>query len=144
MPASGIPTAFVWPATCPPCPEQAGELVFVAMQASDAPGFLALVKRLVPTGAVMLNPHDVLKAALPAAERRLQPDLTARQRDIVALLVEGLSNKQIARRLGLSHFTVRNHVSQVLRAFDLATRQQAIARFKRDAVSQNQACSSLA
>jgi DNA-binding NarL/FixJ family response regulator len=41
--------------------------------------------------------------------------LTDRQREILHHLLDGLSNKEIARQLGLSHFTVRNHVSNILR-----------------------------
>lgn len=41
------------------------------------------------------------------------PALTGRQHDILELLVTGLSNKEIGRKLNLSHFTVRNHISQV-------------------------------
>lgn len=41
--------------------------------------------------------------------------LTHRQREILDYLLSGLSNKEIGRKLGLSHFTVRNHVSNILR-----------------------------
>ncbi|MBU0824910.1 MAG: LuxR C-terminal-related transcriptional regulator [Alphaproteobacteria bacterium] len=41
--------------------------------------------------------------------------LTVRQREIMGYLLRGLSNKEIGRKLGLSHFTVRNHVSNILR-----------------------------
>lgn len=57
-------------------------------------------------------------------------ELTTRQRDILALLVEGLSNKEIGRRLSLSHFTVRNHISQVMRRLDASTRSEIVAKFK--------------
>lgn len=56
------------------------------------------------------------------------PDLTTRQRDIVMLLIKGLSNKEIGRKLALSHFTVRNHVSQILRLLKVSSRKGAIAR----------------
>lgn len=41
--------------------------------------------------------------------------LTHRQQEILNYLLIGLSNKEIGRKLGLSHFTVRNHVSNILR-----------------------------
>ncbi|WP_293812516.1 LuxR C-terminal-related transcriptional regulator [uncultured Bosea sp.] len=56
------------------------------------------------------------------------PELTARQRDIMGLLVEGLSNKGIGRKLSLSHFTVRNHISQIMRQLNASTRKEVIAR----------------
>lgn len=55
-------------------------------------------------------------------------DLTTRQREILALLATGLSNKEIGRRLDLSHFTVRNHISQIMRLLGASTRQEAVAR----------------
>jgi Response regulator containing a CheY-like receiver domain and an HTH DNA-binding domain len=55
--------------------------------------------------------------------------LTSRQRDVLALLLEGMTNKEIGRKLSLSHFTVRNHVSQSLRILNLPSRKAAIARF---------------
>lgn len=56
------------------------------------------------------------------------PELTARQRDILDLLAEGLSNKEIGRRLSLSHFTVRNHIAQLMRLLGASTRQEVVAR----------------
>lgn len=53
---------------------------------------------------------------------------TGRQREVLALLIEGLSNKEIGRRLSLSHFTVRNHVSQSLRLLNVSSRKAAIER----------------
>lgn len=56
------------------------------------------------------------------------PELTVRQRDILGLLADGLSNKEIGRKLSLSHFTVRNHISQVMRLLDASTRKEVVAR----------------
>ena len=57
--------------------------------------------------------------------------LTPRQADIAALLRKKRSNKLIAKELGISHFTVRNHVTILLRRLDVQTRDriagQAIA-----------------
>lgn len=50
------------------------------------------------------------------------PQLTTRQQQIMNLLQDGQSNKQIARRLGLSHFTVRNHVSKLLQMHNVHSR----------------------
>ncbi len=57
--------------------------------------------------------------------------LTARERGILALLTEGLSNAEIAERLGLSEKTVRNHISSVFDKLGVWTRAQAIV-FARD------------
>ena len=49
--------------------------------------------------------------------------LTDRQREILDYLLGGLSNKEIGRKLGLSHFTVRNHVSNILRVLGYPCRR---------------------
>lgn len=52
--------------------------------------------------------------------------LTQRQRDVLLLLCEGLSNKHISRRLGLSDATVKTHVASVLRVLGASTRLEAV------------------
>lgn len=50
------------------------------------------------------------------------PGLTERQIQVLTLLGEGLSNKAIARVLGLSHFTVRNHLMALFRLYGVSRR----------------------
>jgi two-component system, NarL family, response regulator LiaR len=52
-------------------------------------------------------------------------DLTARERDVLRLVVEGLANKQIAQRLGIGEKTIKTHVSRVLAKLGVADRTQA-------------------
>lgn len=52
-------------------------------------------------------------------------DLTTRQREVLSLLAEGVSNKEIADRLGIAEATVRVHVSSVLRVLRVENRTQA-------------------
>ena len=64
------------------------------------------------------------KASLPQAF----PELTEREREILALIAQGWNNAEIAGRLVLSQKTVRNHVSNVFSKLQVADRAQAIIR----------------
>ena len=68
--------------------------------------------------------------AHPSGARQLsQPeDLTPREREVLDLLADGASNRQIARSLGLSLKTVQNHVSRILDKLQAADRTQAALR----------------
>jgi DNA-binding NarL/FixJ family response regulator len=52
-----------------------------------------------------------------------QIPLTHRQSEILALMLDGLSNKAIGRQIGISHFTVRNHVSKLMQILNVPTRR---------------------
>jgi DNA-binding NarL/FixJ family response regulator len=56
----------------------------------------------------------IVKEATPPPRNRVAPLLTSRQREIAAAVAEGLTNTQIARRLGLAEDTVANHVRQAM------------------------------
>ncbi|GIH74548.1 response regulator [Planobispora longispora] len=56
------------------------------------------------------------------------PELTRREREILAMVAGHLTNPQIAARLGLSQKTVRNHVSAIFTKLQVADRAQAITR----------------
>ncbi|MFI5939683.1 response regulator [Streptomyces uncialis] len=58
--------------------------------------------------------------------------LTAREREVLGLVAEGLSNAQIARRLHMTEMTIKTYVSRVLAKLDCANRVQA-ALLSRDA-----------
>ena len=61
--------------------------------------------------------------SLPSIE---QLGVTPRQADVLTLLLQGKPNKDIARRLGLSVETVKDHVQAVLRALGVSSRTQAV------------------
>ncbi|MGY1705694.1 ATP-binding protein [Geodermatophilus sp. SYSU D00697] len=64
-----------------------------------------------------------------------RPDpLTAREREVAALVAEGLTNRQIAARLHLSERTAQNHVQHILTKLDLANRSQLAVRTVREAL----------
>jgi len=56
------------------------------------------------------------------------PQLTDREREVLELVAQGQANAAIAARLGLSHKTIRNHVSNILTKLQVADRAQAVAQ----------------
>ncbi len=67
-----------------------------------------------------------LARATPAPMPMAQPDsLSERERQVLILLAEGLSNEEIAEELGIAKNTVRNHVRSVLEKLGLRNRVQA-------------------
>lgn len=70
----------------------------------------------------------VAQMAVEAAARSpvSRPDLTLRQQQLVGLVAQGLTNKEIASRLNLSEFTVRNHIHRILKQVDAESRSEAV------------------
>lgn len=92
--------------------------------------------RLVLAGGIYIPP-DILRATAPvtaptkplSAEDAPQPadlGLTGRQLDVLALMMQGKSNKLICRQLALAEPTVKNHVSAILRALNVTNRTEAV------------------
>jgi DNA-binding CsgD family transcriptional regulator len=69
----------------------------------------------------------------PASERP-EIELTPRERDVLALMAEGASNKTIARQLGISVHTAKFHVSSLLDKLDATGRTDAVAHAARRGV----------
>ncbi|MER7895029.1 response regulator transcription factor [Streptomyces sp. NPDC096046] len=71
-------------------------------------------------------------------EQEALPDLTEREREILALIGEGLTNRQIGQRLYLAEKTVKNHISRLLAKLGVERRVQAavIASQVRDRTKQ--------
>lgn len=67
--------------------------------------------------------------ALPVSQPEIH--LTPRERDVLALLAEGASNRRIAERLVLSEPTVKGHVRALLRKLDAGSRLAAVAQARR-------------
>ena len=82
----------------------------------------AVARRVIDffTGA-----RSEFERAVPA---RAFPELTVREREILDLIAQGLSNPEIASRLYLSPKTVRNHISNIFAKLQVADRAQAIVR----------------
>ncbi len=67
------------------------------------------------------------QASARLAERMTSHDLTARENDVLRGLAEGLSNKAIARRLGVAEGTVKTHMKGLLHKLAVSSRTQAVA-----------------
>jgi DNA-binding CsgD family transcriptional regulator len=89
---------------------------------ADVPGL-----RLVPAGEAA----EVRLVSDPAALLDDAPDLTPREAEVLALLAEGASNKQVARRLGISVHTAKFHVGSLLDKLDATGRTDAVAHAAR-------------
>jgi DNA-binding NarL/FixJ family response regulator len=74
--------------------------------------------RLVLAGEVYVP------SRMPGARPKL--GITPRQAEVLQLVLEGLSNKEIGHTLGLAEQTVKAHVTEILRALDVRTRTQAV------------------
>jgi two-component system, NarL family, response regulator LiaR len=83
-------------------------------------GALAGQPRLSPEAAQVLI-QDIKEPAAPSYE------LTDREKEILALMVEGLPNTAIAERLVVSQSTVKFHVSNVLSKLGVTSRTEAVA-----------------
>jgi DNA-binding NarL/FixJ family response regulator len=85
--------------------------------------------RLVLSGETFISPGlEVPEGAGVCAAgdaEALRQTLTPRQRDVLAMLRQGKSNKEIARDLDLAEITVKLHVTAILRALSVENRTQA-------------------
>ena len=88
------------------------------------PGEVFSAVRAAARGDSPLDPRAarvILQARTPAPG----DDLTAREREVLTLVAEGLANKQIARRLGISEKTVKTHLTNVFQRIGVTDRTQA-------------------
>lgn len=81
---------------------------------------------IVAAGGTYVDPVLAGYLATPSATARL-PNLTQREREVLRLLSEGLSNEEIGKRLFISPETVRTHVRKAMAKLNADTRTQAVA-----------------
>jgi DNA-binding NarL/FixJ family response regulator len=102
------------------------------LKGADADQVLSAV-RAVARGHAVFGPHLAVRMlAFFAGPRALRPDdlpaLSAREREVLSLLAEGMSNADIGRALFISPITVRNHVSSIFAKLQVTNRHQAMLR----------------
>jgi NarL family two-component system response regulator LiaR len=88
---------------------------------------LARAIRAAHAGRATLSP-EAAQALVETTNQSPAPglDLTEREREVLALMVEGLNNTQIAGRLSVSPSTVKSHVSNILAKLGVASRTEAV------------------
>jgi DNA-binding CsgD family transcriptional regulator len=89
------------------------------------------------TDAIVVSPAAWPRVAAPAAiparrdagsDERLIEELTAREREVLALVADGHPNREIATRLGISDHTVKFHLASLFGKLGVSTRTQAVRR----------------
>jgi NarL family two-component system response regulator LiaR len=87
--------------------------------------------RAVAHGESLLGPTVAQKvmrqfSALPGASSPIIDGLTARELEVLKLIAEGLSNREIAEQLVISEKTVKNHINNIFSKLHINDRGQAI------------------
>ncbi len=106
---------------------EAGAIGYLLKNVSAAE--LADAIRAAHAGRPTLAPEaqSALMRSQSGAQTAVGADLTQREREILALMAEGLTNAQIAAKLYVSDSTVKFHVSSVLRKLDASSRTEAVS-----------------
>ncbi len=99
----------------------AGAAGFIPKQ--ESPSVLLAALRFVLAGGTYVPPS--LANAAPD-QLAPTPSLTPRQRDVLAMLVAGQSNKEIGRQLGLAEQTVKGHLLTIFRIMNVRNRVEAV------------------
>ena len=116
-----------------PAPTTAPAWAYLAREASVEQIVAAV--RAVGAGLVAIDPRAGRHLLAPATSADTMPDgneggatedLTPREREVLQLVAQGLPNKHIARRLGISEHTVKFHVAAVLAKLGAGSRTEAV------------------
>ncbi len=89
---------------------------------------LGAALRAIEAGLLVLHPSHHRSAARLWPEMAASTLLSPRESEVLALLAEGLGNKEIATRLGVSENTIKFHVSSIMDKLDAGSRTEAVAR----------------
>jgi DNA-binding NarL/FixJ family response regulator len=89
------------------------------------PDEISAAIRAAARGEAPLAPKAAAALLADRASRPPEVELTAREREVLTLVVQGMANKQIARRLGISEKTVKGHLTNLFQRIGVADRTQA-------------------
>ena len=95
---------------------------------------LASAARAIASGLVALSPElneIMLDRPIQVNSDELEPlveTLTPREQEVLAMLAEGLLNREIAHRLHISEHTVKFHISSIMGKLDASSRTEAVTR----------------
>lgn len=92
-------------------------------KSDDAESMLPILKKILDGQQQLPVNHLTVQAETPLTE-----NLTARQKEILALIAQGKSNKQIAGSLGITEGTTRIHVTSILKTLGVRSRSEAICK----------------
>ena len=92
---------------------------------TDPEELLEAVRSVVPRRLAAAPAGRPAAAHRPDPGRSAERDLTAREREVLELVRQGLANKQIARRLGISERTVKAHLTSVFNSIGVTDRTGA-------------------
>ena len=113
---------------------EAGVLGYVTRDQSldEVVAAISSVMREEAACSPMMRTLVVKRVRALAAEFRpgVRAHLTRRQREILDLIAQGLSNKEIARELNIERATVKNHVHSILEKLQVQTRGAAVAQVR--------------
>jgi len=93
----------------------------------DVVGVGATIADVGDDAEVVLVARSSTSGALAQDEPRSDRALSTRERQILGLLADGLGNKQIAARLGISTNTVKTHLEMLFDKLDVSSRAEAVA-----------------
>jgi DNA-binding NarL/FixJ family response regulator len=111
------------------CSKGLPQIAYIAVNTDRLHDAIEILRAALPPGSEIRIQADAGLAAVPEQTRPIA-EFSPRQRQILSLLRLNLSNKDIARRLDLSHFTVRNAICQMLRDFNVSSRQEIIRQME--------------
>jgi two-component system, NarL family, response regulator YdfI len=128
--ANSVPVVLLVPGSAAEWADMLRQGVKAILPANATGAQIAAATEAAAAGLVVLDPAEVesLLQTPPANEAPVAPPeaLTAREIEVLRLVAEGLANKEVAARLGVSEHTVKFHVASIMGKLGAASRTEAV------------------